>query len=470
MHRLLLIEGTGTGTESGLHAALLGGAAFRCDRIGWDQLGINAPEVSDADMVIAVPDGGRQPLPLFLEMLRRLPPGKPILAVLPAETDGRLLDLTLQLVDDFIVGPPRTLELHHRIARLLTGTGHDAPGVCTRFMEELAATKLVGRDPAFLQAIEQLPRFARSEASVLITGETGTGKELCARAMHHLSRRRNCPFIAVECGAVPDQLFENELFGHARGAFTDAHRDQRGLVAMADGGTLFLDEIDALSLTAQGKVLRFLQEHSFRALGAERFDRADVKVIAATNRNLDTCVKDGRLRSDLYFRLNVLRVHLPPLRERASDIPLLACSVLNDCRAFMDSGTISFSAAALRLLSAHHWPGNVRELSNVVQRAAIVCDGDRILPCHIMLGDEPTTPTVGLSDRTRRGGGRVRMSLRRETASQARRQRDARRSRSTPGSPRLRAVHQEVPDRSQRAVGTPRPACPTTGVGSIPPS
>src|SRR5262249_26979300 len=155
-------------------------------------------------------------------------------------------------------------ELRYRIRRLLDERRQDPFSVRRRLFEEMAFQKLVGSDQSFVRAVEQLPRFARVDMTVLITGETGTGKELCARAVHHLSRRRNLPFIAVDCGAVPDQLFENEFFGHARGAFTDAHRDQKGLVAMAEGGTLFLDEVDALSLTAQAKLLRFLQEHQFR--------------------------------------------------------------------------------------------------------------------------------------------------------------------------------------------------------------
>ena len=168
---------------------------------------------------------------------------------------------------------------------------------------------------------------------MLVTGETGTGKELFARAIHHLSARRHAPFVAVDCGAIPDQLFENELFGHVRGAFTDAHRDQRGQAPLADGGTLFLDEIDALSLPAQSKLLRFLQDHTFRPLGGDRNERANVRVIAASNRDLERLVEQKEFRADLFFRLNILRLHLPPLRERRDDIPLLAQRLLEDSRA-----------------------------------------------------------------------------------------------------------------------------------------
>jgi DNA-binding NtrC family response regulator len=185
----------------------------------------------------------------------------------------------------------------------------------------------------------------------------------------------------VDCGAIPEHLFENELFGHARGAFTDAQSDQKGLAAMANGGTLFLDEIDALSLAAQVKLLRFLQERTYRPLGAERFTKADVNVIAATNCDLEECVQEKRFRSDLYFRLNVLRLSLPPLVKRRSDIQLLARHFLQiesrSCR------PKSFTPAALRKLELYSWPGNVRELLNVVQRATVLSEGLHILPMHI---------------------------------------------------------------------------------------
>src|SRR5262249_21445855 len=193
--------------------------------------------------------------------LREWPPGRasqnPVCATPQKEADDSLLGAVLPTVDDFVVRPVGSAELRHRIARLLAVPQHDEASIRGRLVDEMTLTKLVGRDPKFVRAVQQVQRFATFDMSVLITGETGTGKELCARALHHLSRRRNNPFIAVDCGAVPDTLFENELFGHVRGAFTDAHRAHKGLVAMADGGTLFLDEIDALSIAAQAKLLPF---------------------------------------------------------------------------------------------------------------------------------------------------------------------------------------------------------------------
>jgi transcriptional regulator with GAF, ATPase, and Fis domain len=191
----------------------------------------------------------------------------------------------------------------------------------------------------------------------------------------------------VDCSALPDHLFENELFGHARGAYTDAHGDQKGLAELADKGTLFLDEIDSLSISAQAKLLRFLQEQTYKPLGAERFVRVNVRVIIATNCVLERLLIEQRFRRDLYFRLNVLRLQLPPLRERRNDVGLLASHFLKLTALPDRRSRKSFSAAALRKMASYHWPGNIRELFNVVQRAAICCKGPQILPRDIFLAE-----------------------------------------------------------------------------------
>jgi two-component system response regulator GlrR len=300
------------------------------------------------------------------EWLHDHPAGLPTFAVLPSEPGASLLRIAAQAADDFILSPIRGDELRQRLGRVLGGPRDDLASAHERLLEEMGLTQLVGRDPTFLRAIEHVPRFARSNMPVLITGETGTGKELCARASHFLSRRRDYPFIAVDCGALPDHLVENELFGHARGAFTDAHRDQKGLVATAEGGTLFLDEIDALSPAAQAKLLRFLQERTFRPLGSDRFALADVSVIAATNRDLEACARDKQFRSDLYFRLNVLRLHVPPLRDRRGDIERLARYFLATLHQPADSVRKLLSPAALQKLTAYDWPGNVQVLRDPI--------------------------------------------------------------------------------------------------------
>jgi DNA-binding NtrC family response regulator len=388
MHRLLVVEADSTSRTPEISALLDCQAVFRCDRTAWNEDDLRPAMLhAEPDLVIACVTRERERMAAGLQRISAHLPGRPILAILPRDADDTLQGSVLSAVDDFIVQPAKTGELSLRIGRLLAAPQHDGASVSARLIDEMTVTKLVGRAPAFLAAVQQVPRFARFDLSVLITGETGTGKELCARALHHLSVRRNNPFIAVDCGALPDTLFENEVFGHTRGAFTDAHRAHKGLVAMAEGGTLFLDEVDALSLAAQAKLLRFLQEHTFRPLGSDRYDRANVRVVAATNRDLDARVKDKQLRADLYFRLNVLRLHLPPLRERAEDVPLLAQSLLLEHHPTPASDLPRFSPAALRVLSAHDWPGNVRELSNVVQRAMVSCDGGTIQPWHLSITD-----------------------------------------------------------------------------------
>ena len=235
--------------------------------------------------------------------------------------------------------------------------------------------ELIGRSASFVEEIKSIPLLARCNATVLITGETGTGKELCARAIHYLSGRSGKPFVGINCGAIPVDLVENELFGHERGAFTGAISSQAGLVAEAEGGTLLLDEVDSLPLLAQVKLLRFLQEKEYRPLGSSRTRRADVRLLAATNSNLEESLKAGRLREDLYYRLSVMALHMPPLRERGEDVPLLARHFLKKYAQEFESGVEDFSADALSALMTHHWPGNVRELEHVIERAAVFATG-----------------------------------------------------------------------------------------------
>jgi two-component system, NtrC family, response regulator GlrR len=379
-HRLLLIERPTLPHRPSLCG--LFGEGFTYEQIDWEALVPDRLASSAAHLVVAVADRLSAKVGQLFEWLGAHPIAIPTLAVVPREGEDRLIQIASDTSDDFILSPFGELELRHRVDRMLGKKRAEVEGVQNRLIEELGLVQLVGTDPVFVRSIEQIPRMARSGMPVLITGETGTGKELCARAIHHTGPRRNFPFIAADCGAIPDNLFENELFGHARGAYTDAHRDQRGLVAMAEGGTLFLDEIDSLSLVAQGKLLRLLQERSFRPLGADRFQKADLNVIAATNRDLEQGVACKQFRSDLYFRLNVLRLHLPPLRERRADIGMLAAHFLEESRAANNPAARTFSAAALRALALYDWPGNVRELANVIQRAAVACDDSRILPAH----------------------------------------------------------------------------------------
>jgi len=237
---------------------------------------------------------------------------------------------------------------------------------------------IVGRSCAVREMIRQIDAVAASRSTVLITGETGTGKELVARAIHHASGRRRMPFIAVNCAAIPDTLIESELFGHRKGAFTDAIGTKRGKFSLADGGSIFLDEIGSMGMTLQGKLLRVLQEREIEPLGAERAERINVRVIAATNRDLRLLVEEGRVLPDLFYRLQVFPISVPPLRERLDDIPSLVAHFIEKHAA--DSGkTIErVDEDAMASLLTHRWPGNIRELENTVERAVVLSRGSTI--------------------------------------------------------------------------------------------
>ena len=234
--------------------------------------------------------------------------------------------------------------------------------------------ELVGRSPAFLEVVELIRRFSACDATVLVQGETGTGKELVARAIHYSGARRNFPFIPVNCGALPDTLVESELFGHARGAFTDARDARRGLIADAQGGTLFLDEIEVLTPKAQVALLRFLQDHEYRSVGGAVVRNANIRIIAASNANLEAMQRAERFRQDLWFRLNVLSVDLPPLRERQGDVVLLAEVFLKRLAERYRRPRKPLHLDAVSRLLAHGWPGNVRELENLIHREFLVSD------------------------------------------------------------------------------------------------
>ncbi len=247
------------------------------------------------------------------------------------------------------------------------------------------APPIVGRHPRLRAALRLLERVAPTESTVLLTGESGTGKELFARALHALSPRSAGPFVAVNCAAIPETLIENELFGHERGAFTGADRRQAGRFELAASGTLFLDEIGELSPAVQGKVLRVLEERSFERVGGGATLAADVRLVAATNRDLEAMAASGAFRSDLFFRLAVFPLELPPLRERASDVPLLARHLLTNLCERHRRAPLALDDDALEALGREPWPGNVRELSNVLERAAILATGPTLRSADLRL-------------------------------------------------------------------------------------
>lgn len=237
---------------------------------------------------------------------------------------------------------------------------------------------MIGRSSEFKNVLERIGRVAACDATVLIEGETGTGKELAARAVHYQGPRSGQPFIPVNCGALPDSLLENELFGHVRGAYTDARSEQCGLVELADGGSLFLDEVDALSSKAQTTLLRFLQDQRYRPLGSRRERGVDVRIIAASNRNLEPLVAAQAFRMDLLYRLRLLYLRMPPLRERPGDARLLAEHFIEVAARRFGGTPRPLSRDSLVWLESHDWPGNIRELENQVYQAFLMCDGPEL--------------------------------------------------------------------------------------------
>lgn len=240
--------------------------------------------------------------------------------------------------------------------------------------------EIVGRSEPMQRIFELIRKVAPTDSTVLITGESGTGKELIARAIHGNSPRCFRPFIAVSCGALPDSILESELFGYERGAFTGADRTKRGRFELAHQGTLFLDEVGDISLKTQVDLLRVLQEREFCRLGGHEPIRVDVRILAATNRDLKRAIQEKRFREDLYYRLNVISIHVPPLRERREDIPLLVETFIRKHSLALNREPVRIAASAMRLLTEYDWPGNVRELENVIERALVIGKGRQILP------------------------------------------------------------------------------------------
>ena len=283
--------------------------------------------------------------------------------------------------DDYIAkGRMQIDELEMRIARVLRNQKLEAENVTLRQQldTKFGLENIVGQSPARAEVFDVVRQVAPTRATVLITGESGTGKELIAKAIHNLSPRSRARLVAVHCAGLPATLIESELFGHEKGAFTGAHERRIGRVEEAEGGTLFLDEIGEIDATIQVKLLRFLGERTFERLGSTKTHSADVRLIAATNKRLEDLVKAGTFREDLYYRLNVVRMELPPLRDRRADVPLLAQAFLRESARENDKRVGEIAADAMERLIAYAWPGNVRELRSAIERAVVLCRGERI--------------------------------------------------------------------------------------------
>ncbi|MCS6818022.1 MAG: sigma-54 dependent transcriptional regulator [Blastocatellia bacterium] len=297
---------------------------------------------------------------------------------------------------DYITKPFPIDELRLRVAHILERKRLQRENRWLReeLLHHFGIENLVGQSSPFLQVLEKVRRVAPSDATVLLTGETGTGKDVIARAIHLLSRRASRPFISVNCAALPEQLLESELFGHVKGAFTGAVANRRGLIEEASGGTFFLDEIGSVPLSIQAKLLRVLENKTIRRLGENREIPVDVRIIAATNRDLHDALRRGEFREDLYYRLNVVTIHLPPLRARREDIPLLAHHFLRQFCQREQKVILGFSEAAMSALMHYAFPGNVRELRHIIEQAVALTTGQWItiadLPAHVRISTAPS--------------------------------------------------------------------------------
>src|SRR5689334_3733501 len=354
-------------------------AQLVCDR-GW--FGANG---NNATLIfLLLPPGDIEPGGAVIQSIRKDQPDLPVIAVVDELGPSETLELFRRGASDLITLPLRTGDTLPRVWRLLEQQERRKSVVHT-LVERVRLKLMVGQAPNFLAEVKKIPLIARCDSRVLISGETGTGKEMCARAIHYLSPRKAGPFVSVNCGAIPTELVENELFGHERGAFTGANTAKQGLIQEAEAGTIFLDEIDCLPPMSQVKLLRFLQEKEYRRLGSAKTRQADVRVLAATNAPLEEALHCGRIRQDLYYRLNVFSISLPPLRERCSDIPTLAQHFVTKYSAAGNERTTRISAAALQKLVFYDWPGNVRELEHTIERAVMFCETGTLEEADIVL-------------------------------------------------------------------------------------
>lgn len=310
----------------------------------------------------------RQTKSLF-QLFRQEKPDTPVVIVSDVNEPGQIYEMLKLGAADYITSPLKPIEILPRLWRLLEQTCWGETLAPAYREHSTLERPLIGQSQPFLDVVSKIPIVAQYDVTAMIVGETGTGKELCARAIHQLSSRAKRKLVTVNCGSIPNELVESELFGHVRGAFTGATTTKHGLIHEAEGGTLFLDELDSLPLLAQVKLLRFLQEREYLPVGATKTQIADVRVIAATNVQLENAVRAGKIRQDLYYRLNMIPIELPPLRDRREDIPLLAANFLARFAREFHKNVNGFSPDAMMKLCRYDWPGNIRELENVIGRA-----------------------------------------------------------------------------------------------------
>ncbi|MBI5362549.1 MAG: sigma-54-dependent Fis family transcriptional regulator [Planctomycetes bacterium] len=380
---------------------LLTGAGFQVSEANTTAAGMAELDRELPDLLLLdyhLPDGTGLDV---LRHARKLAPALPVVMITAHASVPGAVQAIREGAYDYMAKPFDTEHLLHTLARALEASQLRAE--VARHRDEgrrgFASTNLLAESPAMKEVLDLIRRIAESEAStILLLGESGVGKGLIARALHYLGAAAEKPFLDITCTALPETLLESELFGHEKGAFTDARAQKKGLLELAEGGTAFLDEIGDLSVTLQGKLLRFLEEKSFRRIGGTRDIRLALRIVAATNKDLEREVAEGRFRPDLYFRLKVIPIEIPPLRKRKEDIAPLAQSFVQHFDQEFKKSVRGFDAAALRRLQEYEWPGNVRELRNAVERAVLLARGD-----ELGVADLPTE--VDGARRSRLGAG-----------------------------------------------------------------
>lgn len=328
----------------------------------------------------------------LMEKLLQIQPHLPVIFLTAYGTIAGAVEATKKGAYDYLTKPFEAKDLLYRLEKALE-VGKlkvEVDRLRSLVRERYHFDNIIGSSEKMQQVLRQVAQIAPTDSTVCLYGESGTGKELIAKAIHMSSTRSQEPFVAINCGAIPEGLLESELFGYAKGAFTGASQTKKGLLQQADGGTFFMDEIAELPLPLQVKLLRAFQEHEFYAVGGVRPVKVNIRLIAATNQDLWKAISEGRFREDLYYRIHVIPVYLPPLRDRIEDVPLLAHHFLHHFTGEMNKSIQGFSHEAMQCLMLHRWPGNIRELANVVERAVALATREQIIPDHLLLGREGT--------------------------------------------------------------------------------
>jgi DNA-binding NtrC family response regulator len=381
-----------------LFTEVLEGEGYRVDRVqSGEEALLRLQQGSYALLLVDVRLPGMNGLEVTREV-RRIHPDLPIVVMTAFGSMEIAIEAIREGAFDYTSKPMNLEELKYTVSRALAQRNTSGPGrTAGRDGEDIEPLgTIIGRSPAMVEVYKTVARAAATKSTVLILGESGTGKELLARAIHQHSPRSHRPFVAVDCGAMTESLLESELFGHMRGAFTGAFSDKHGVFEEADTGTCFLDEIGDISPNMQAKLLRVLQENEIRRVGGQKWIKVDLRIVAATNKDLAGLVKQGAFRQDLFYRVNVVSIHLPSLRQRAQDIPALAYHFLRRYSQEHGKSVVGISDAAMILLRTYSWPGNIRELENTIERAVALSNQAMLTP-EDLPGEVCQSPTKNTS-------------------------------------------------------------------------